>query len=501
MQIGSLIRRAALHYGSAPCLAEGERVVSFCEFDQLTDRLGNALLASGFAPGDRVGVLLPNGVDCLVVYYALAKSGLVRVALNARETLDNHAFKLRDSGSRGVIHNLISAADIARLGVERPIGPAELQTLAASGADAPCAVDRPLDAPYRLGYTGGTTGRSKAVTLTTRGELAELSSFLADLTPDLRRGETFLHAAPIAHASGAFFLPSLTRGLRSLVMAKFDPAEFVTLAARERCEHTFLVPTMLAMVLEAPRVEEADFALRSISYGASPIAPALLKRAEKRFGRIFAQTYGQAESPMVITCLKPEDHDRVGSCGRPFTIVDVAVFDEQDRPLAPGERGEIVCRGPQTMAYYWNNPEATAQAFRNGWLHTGDLGYMDSDGFFYLVDRKNDLLISGGYNVYPREVEDVLLACDGVVEAAVIGLPDEKWGERVYAVVAGRPGLDAEEVMAHVRDKLASYKRPKGIEIWPELPKTSANKILRRAVRDRVVAAMDERAAGKEPLT
>ncbi|HLJ70982.1 MAG TPA: AMP-binding protein [Roseiarcus sp.] len=499
MQIGSLIRRAALHYGAAPCLAEGGRVVSFREFDALTDRLGNALLASGFAPGDRVGVLLPNGVDCLVVYYALAKSGLVRVALNARETLDNHAFKLRDSGSRGVIHNLTSDADIARLGVERPIGPAELQALAASGADAPCAVDRALDAPYRLGYTGGTTGRSKAVTLTTRGELAELSAFLTDLTPDLRRGETFLHAAPIAHASGAFFLPSLTRGLRSLVMAKFDPAEFVALAARERCEHTFLVPTMLAMALEVAGVEEAEFALRSISYGASPIAPALLKRAEKRFGRIFAQTYGQAESPMVITCLKPEDHDRVGSCGRPFTIVDVAVFDEQDRPLPPGERGEIVCRGPQTMAYYWNNPEATAQAFRNGWLHTGDLGYMDSDGFFYLVDRKNDLLISGGYNVYPREVEDVLLACDGVIEAAVIGLPDEKWGERVYAVVAGRSGLDADRVMAHARDKLASYKRPKGIEIWPELPKTSANKILRRAVRDRVVAAMKENAsAGKE---
>ena len=144
---------------------------------------------------------------------------------------------------------------------------------------------------------------------------------------------------------------------------------------------------------------------------------------------------------MVITCLRPKDHDRIGSCGRPFTIVEVAVFDEQDRPLPAGERGEIVCRGPQTMAYYWDNPEATATAFRSGWLHTGDIGYMDDDGFFYLVDRKNDMLISGGYNVYPREVEDVLLSCEGVVEAAVIGLPDEKWGDRVYAVISGRSGL------------------------------------------------------------
>jgi acyl-CoA synthetase (AMP-forming)/AMP-acid ligase II len=278
-------------------------------------------------------------------------------------------------------------------------------------------------------------------------------------------------------------------------MPKFDPAEFVALAAREKCEHTFLVPTMLAMIMETPEVETADFALRSISYGASPIAPALLQRAEKRFGRIFAQSYGQAESPMVITCLKPGDHDRVGSCGRPFTIVEVAVFDDEDRPLKAGERGEIVCRGPQTMAYYWNNPEATAQAFRNGWLHTGDVGYMDSDGFFYLVDRKNDMLISGGYNVYPREVEDVLLACEGVVEAAVVGLPDEKWGDRITAVVSCRPGVEPERIMAHARENLASYKRPKDVEIWPELPKSSANKILRRAIRETLVARINEEAA------
>jgi acyl-CoA synthetase (AMP-forming)/AMP-acid ligase II len=488
MQIGTLIRRAGIYFGDAPCLVEGERVVSFREFDRLTNSLGNALLDAGFAAGDRIGVLLPNGVDCLVAYYALAKAGLVRVGMNTRETLDNHVFKLADSGSRGVIHNLVDATDIARLGVERPIGVEELAGLSASGLDAPCAVDRMLDAPYRLGYTGGTTGRPKAVTLTTRGELAELSAFLTDLTPDLREGETFLHAAPIAHASGAFFLPSLVRGVRSLVMTKFDPAEFLALAERARCEHTFLVPTMLAMAMEAPGIDSARLALRSISYGASPIAPALLQRAEKRFGRIFAQTYGQAESPMVITCLRPEDHDRVGSCGRPFTIAEVAVFDENDRPVAPGEPGEIVCRGPQTMAYYWNNPGATAQAFRNGWLHTGDLGYMDADGFFYLVDRKNDMLISGGYNVYPREVEDVLLGCEGVVEAAVVGLPDEKWGERVYAVVSGRAGLDPDQIIAHARDRLASYKRPKGVEIWPELPKSSANKILRRTIREAIVA-------------
>lgn len=484
MQIGSLIRRAALYYRDATCLTEGDRDISFREFDRLTDVVGNALLARGLEPGDRVGVLLPNSVECLVAYYALAKSGLVRVGMNTRETLENHRYKLADSGSRAVIHD-----DVDGLDVEVAIGSEEFAAMFAHGDDSPCAVDRALDAPLRLGYTGGTTGQAKAVTLTTRGELAELSAFLMDLVEDLEPGNTFLHAAPIAHASGAFFLPALTRGVRSLVMKKFGAAEFVDLAAREQASHSFLVPTMLAMILEQPGIANANFALRKIAYGASPIAPSLLQRAEECFGRIFAQCYGQAESPMVITCLKPADHDRQGSCGRPFTFVECAIFDEEDTPLPPGEVGEVVCRGPQTMAYYWNRPEATEKAFRNGWLHTGDVGYMDEDGFYYLVDRKNDMLISGGYNVYPREVEDVLMSFEGVVEAAVVGLPDEKWGDRVEAVVAGRGELDLDALMAHAKAELANFKRPKAIAQWPELPKSAANKILRREVRDRLLAA------------
>jgi acyl-CoA synthetase (AMP-forming)/AMP-acid ligase II len=484
MQIGTLIRRAATFHGDAACLVEGGRSISFREFDAATDRLGNALLARGLVPGDRVGVLLSNSIECLIAYYAVAKAGLVRVGLNTRETLDNHQYKIDDSGARAVIH-----AGIDGLSAEQLIGPDELERLIADGEQTPCAVDRALDAPYRLGFTGGTTGKSKAVTLTTRGELAELSAFLMDLVPDIRPGDTFLHAAPIAHASGAFFLPCIARGATSIIMPKFDATEFVELAERSQASMTFLVPTMLAMILEEPRLATAKLNLRTISYGASPIAPSVLERAQARFGKVFAQTYGQAESPMVITCLRPADHDRIGSCGRPFTFVDVAVFDDDDRPLPPGEVGEICCRGPQTMAYYWNRPEATEQAFRNGWLHTGDIGRMDEDGFFYILDRKNDMLISGGFNVYPREVEDVLLECDGVVEAAVVGMPDEKWGDRIHAVVAGRADLDPEALLAHARERLANYKRPKSIEIWPALPKSAANKILRREVRDRCIAA------------
>ena len=490
MQIGEIIRRAGVTFGDAPAFVEGSRVVSFRGFDEATDRLGNALLAEGLKPGERVGVLMPNSVDCLVAYYALAKSGLVRVPLNLRETAADHAYKIADSGARAVIHSAEGKTE-----AEMVIGPERFTTLIQNAAPTPCKVDRALDAPYRLGYTGGTTGKPKAVTLTTQGELAELAAFLVDLVPDLGPEATFLHASPIAHASGAFVLPALVKGTRSVIMPKFDAAQFVALSEAARATHTFLVPTMLAMILEEPGLAAAKLALTRICYGASPIAPALLERAIARFGRVFAQTYGQAESPMVITCLKPEDHDRVGSCGRPFFLAEVAVFDDDDRALPPGETGEIVVRGPQLMARYWNRPDATAAAFCNGWLHTGDLGTMDADGFFYILDRKNDMLISGGYNVYPREVEDVLLACEGVVEAAVIGLPDEKWGDRVHAVVAGRAGLDTEAVLKACKGKLANYKCPKAVELWPALPKSPAGKILRREVRDRIVARAQQKVA------
>ena len=484
MQMGTLVGRAALQFGAAPCVTEGDRTLTFRDFDVITNRLANALRARGLETGDRVSVILPNSIDCLICYYAVLKAGLVRVQLNTRETLENHLYKIADSGSRGVIH-----ADIDGVGGEINIGWKELKSMLDSGDDRFCNVARGLDEPLRFGYTGGTTGKPKAVTLTTRTDLVELMAFLTDLVPDIKANDVFLHAAPIAHASGAFFLPALVRGAHSIIMSKFDAGEFLELADRTRAGLTFLVPTMLAIILEHPQIDSKTTHFRRISYGASSISPNLIERAQRRFGKVFAQCYGQAESPMVITCLQPEDHDRIGSCGRPFTVAEVAIFDENDHLLPTGERGEIVVRGPQLMACYWNRPEQTAEAFRNGWLHTGDIGYMDKDGFFYIVDRKNDMLISGGYNVYPREVEDVLLAYPGVVEVAVVGLPDDKWGDRVVAVVSGRTGLDSQALMEFARNNLAAYKRPKAIEIWPELPKSGANKILRRVVRDKIVAA------------
>ena len=483
MDIGSLVRASARRFGDAPALDSDARTLTFAEFDAATDRIGNALLCSGLVPGDRVGVMMPNGVEGLVIYYALAKAGLVRVPLNEKDTAETMSFKIVDADCRGVIHDGPVPTDAPSLIF---VGDAEwVDKTAWRGPSTPCSELRHPEAPYRLGYTGGTTGVPKAVCLTMRGEHAELANFLIDLMPDLRPGDTMLHAAPIIHASGAFFLPTLVRGARNRIMTKFDPSIWLEELERNSAAYTFLVPTMLALALDEPNVTDVDSsALRRLCWGASPIPPSVATRAEEVFGQILAQTYGQSEAPMTISVLQPDEHDRVGSAGRPYTLVDIAVKDDDGNWLKAGEVGEVVTRGQHLMKEYWKRPGLTAETIKDGWLHTGDLGYQDDDGFLFLVDRKNDLIISGGSNVYPREVEDALTSHPAVREAAVVGIPDETWGELIHAVVALRSPVEVDTLLAHASERLPRYARPRSLEVWDELPKSPAGKILRRTVRD-----------------
>ncbi|MDQ0382967.1 AMP-binding protein [Amycolatopsis thermophila] len=487
MQIGDLIRRAGRQFGAAPALIDGDRVVSFAEFDELTDRLGNALLARGLEAGDRVAVLMPNGIDGVVVYYALAKSGLVRVPLNSRETAHELAYKIEDSQARALIH-----AGEAPAPVEVMITAAALPELIASAPADPCDVRRDQDAPLRLAYTGGTTGKPKAVVLTTRSELAEVANFLVDLLPNLHPGSVMLHAAPITHGSGAFFLPHLVKGAPNVILPKYSPAAFLEAARKYRATSTFMVPTMIAMLLEDPATATADLALERLCYGGAPIATTVLRRGIDTLGPVFTQLYGQAEAPLAITCLQPWEHtpDRLAAAGKPYTFVEVQVRDADGKVLGPGEVGEVLTRGPHTMSRYWRRPEATADTIEpDGWLHTGDIGRWDDEGYLHLLDRRHDVIISGGFNVYPREVEDALLGHPAVVAAAVVGLPDEKWGERVAAAVVTRSAADPDDLIAFCADRLAGFKRPRAVEIWPDLPTSPVGKSLRREVRDRMVAA------------
>ncbi|MFF2109246.1 AMP-binding protein [Rhodococcus koreensis] len=487
MQIGDLIRRAGRQYGAAPALIDGDRVVSFAEFDELTDLLGHALLARGLDAGDRVAVLMPNGIDGVVVYYALAKAGLVRVPLNVRETAHEHAYKVEDSQARALVY---AGDPPAR--VELMITADELPGLVAGAPGGPCDVRRDQDEPLRLAYTGGTTGKPKAVVLTTRSELAEVANFLVDLLPNLRPDSVMLHAAPITHGSGAFFLPHLVKGAPNVIVSKFSPGAFLDAAQKYRATSTFMVPTMIAMLLEDPDTATADLALERLCYGGAPIATSVLQRGIDILGPVFAQLYGQAEAPLAITCLQPWEHtpERLTSAGKPYTFVEVQVRAADGTVLGPDEVGEVLTRGPHTMSRYWRRPDATAETIEpDGWLHTGDIGRWDDDGYLHLLDRRHDVIISGGFNVYPREVEDALLTHPAVVEAAVVGLPDDKWGERVAAAVVTRSTAEPDEILEFCADRLAGFKRPRSLEIWPNIPTSPVGKSLRREVRDRMVAA------------
>lgn len=494
MEIGSLIRNSALRFGDAPALECDGRVVSFREFDMATDRIGNALLAQGLSAGDRVGVMLPNGIECLVVYYALAKAGLVRVALNEKDTPEANSYKIDDAECRAIIHTGTAPTDGSSVSFVE--GSEWIEAVAWKGTAERCYVPRDPDAPYRLGYTGGTTGKPKAVTLSMRGEYAEVASFLMDLMPDIGTGETMLHAAPIIHASGAFFLPALARGATNRIITRFEAGQWLEELERSRASYSFLVPTMIALVLDTPNVEDVDAtSLRRLCWGASPIPPSVAERAQGVFGKVLAQTYGQAEAPMAITVLGPEEHHRVGSAGRPYTLMEVGVMNDEGDFLDPGEHGEVVARGQVLMKGYWNRPDLTEKTIRDGWLHTGDIGYLDEQGYLYLVDRMNDKIISGGSNVYPREVEDVLNAHPAVKEAAVVGIPDDTWGELVHAVVAVREDVSGEEIRDFVAERVPRYAKPRSVEIWTELPKSHAGKILRRTVKEREI----ERLKGTSP--
>ena len=489
MQIGDLIRRAGRQFGPAPALVDGDRTVTFAEFDALTDRLGHALLARGLEPGDRVAVLMPNGIDGVVTYYALAKAGVVRVPLNARETAHEHAFKIEDSQARALVYDGVPSAE-----VEIMIPGEELPGMIETAPGGPCDVRRDPDAPLRLAYTGGTTGKPKAVVLTTRSELAEVSNFLVDLLPNLRPDSVMLHAAPITHGSGAFFLPHLVKGAVNVVVPKFSPQAFLEAAQKHRATTTFMVPTMIGMLLEDPATAGADLALERLCYGGAPIATTVLQRGLDVLGPVFTQLYGQAEAPLAITCLQPWEHapDRLTSAGKPYTFVEVDIRNSEGNSLGVGEVGEVLTRGPHTMDRYWRRPEATAETVEpDGWLHTGDLGRWDADGYLHLQDRRHDVIISGGFNVYPREVEDALLAHPAVVEAAVVGLPDSTWGERVTAAVVLRSDAAPDAIRGFCTGRLAGFKRPKAVEIWTDLPTSPVGKSLRREVRDRMLALIE----------
>jgi acyl-CoA synthetase (AMP-forming)/AMP-acid ligase II len=349
-----------------------------------------------------------------------------------------------------------------------------------------------------LFYTSGTTGRPKGAMLTHHVLMMMTMNFYADMSP-LGPEDVILHAAPLSHGSGLYGIPNVAKGAANVILKSksFEPKIVFETIQRRKVTNMFLAPAMIKRLITFPEIDQYDLSsIKCINYGGAPIYEEDLKAAVRKMGQVFVQLFGQAESPMTISYLRKEEHllegteeqmKRLTSAGIPRTDVEVKIFDFNDQELPPGEMGEIVVRGEVVMKGYWRNPEATAETLQGGWLHTGDLGIMDEKGYVYILDRAKDMIISGGENIYSREIEDVILKHPAVYEVAVIGVPDEKWGESVKAIVSLRSGQKTteEDIINFCKQHLASYKKPKSVDFIDAIPKNPYGKVLKRELREK----------------
>lgn len=496
-----MVRAGARRHHDRVAIRYADAALTFGEADRAASRMANALRGMGIEPGERVGLLIGNGLWTVPLDFALLKARACRVPLNARLSAAEHARMLADAGVRTLVYEaaLTGRADelADRLDGLRTIsvgagrtGDADLLAeMTRASATDPRLPARPDDVILAL-YTSGTTGTLKAAQHTQASYAAIVVNILANLLSP-GRDDVMLHAAPLIHASGTFVLPFWLRGAQAAILEGFEPRRYMAAIATSGATHVNLVPTMLQMLLATGGGSAPRGRLRSVVYGASPMPRPVIEEAMAAWGPIFTQYYGQTEAPLCMSVLGPEDHTGpdapLGSCGQPAVDAELRLVDENGTDVAPGEPGEVAVRAPFTMAGYLNAPELNMTTFLDGgWLRTRDVARFDERGFMYLVDRTSDMIVSGAYNVYPREVEDALQAHPDVAECAVVGAPDERWVEAVVAFVVRRPGaaVGADELTAHVRARLAGYKVPKRVEFVDAIPKSAVGKILRRALRD-----------------
>jgi len=499
---GSLVVSAVARFGDAPAIADGNIRWSYREFGAAVGRFVTLFRSVGLAKGGAVSILSGNRAESWAAISAAMVMGLRYTPLHPMAAEDDHAFIIEDAEIDALI---VEAGKFAPRGLAIAARVPGLKHLLSFGAvdgardllaELPHTVSAPLvdegssEEIAWLAYTGGTTGRSKGVMIPHRALVTMTVLLYADWDwpADIR----FLAATPISHAAGVTLYPVMLRGGFVRLVQGFETEAYCRAIEQEKITAAFLVPTLIYTLIDAAEIR-ARFDLASLDmiiYGAAPMSPDRLREGMRIFGKVFVQLYGQTEAPQIITSMRKIDHDdskpgRLGSCGRPNPLVDVKLFDADMREVARGEPGEICVRGTLVMNGYWKRPEATAEALRGGWLHTGDVAVQDAEGYLYIVDRTKDMIISGGFNIYPREVEDALMAHHAVASAAVIGIPDDKWGEAVKAFVVLKPGADtsATELQAHVKGKRGAPWSPKTIDFVDTIPVTGLGKIDRKVLR------------------
>mgnify|MGYP003638634475 CR=1 FL=1 len=475
-------------------LAVAHGMAPFASWRELRQRAEKLAAGIGLPPSSRVAIVSKNCPEYIEILFACWAAGLVVVPINAklhkREVSELLEFS---KASMVFVSEEIETCSHWNATV---IGSDAYETLLCNEPREP--VDRQADDPAWIFFTSGTTGRAKGATLTNRNLTAMVAAHLADFEA-LDSTDSILHAAPMSHGSGLYILPYVARAAAQIIPRtdSFDPAAILELCDHYQGVGMFLAPTMLQRLRNAAeRAGTVPDGLRSIIYGGGPMHLEELKRCKKIFGNTLCQLYGQGEAPMTITGLNHENHlsndDRIlRSAGWPRLGVEIAIWDENDMSVPDGVAGEIVCRGDVVMSGYWEDEKATADTIRSGWLKTGDIGVLSEEGYLTLQDRSKDMIISGGSNIYPREVEEILLQADNVSEVCVLGLPDEEWGEKVAAVVvaAQNTRLDEDALDALCLQSLARFKRPKIYYFWDKLPKNSYGKISKRTVRELLLTA------------
>jgi fatty-acyl-CoA synthase len=506
-----LLAQTAALFPDRPGLIQGERVWTWREIDSHVNALVSGLRALGLCAGDKLLVQSRNNLAMFVSAWAAFRMGAVWVPTNFRLTPPEIAYLGTSSKATVMLAEDCFAAHVDAVRAESPhlrqvvtfgqprSGELGFDDLIATHASAACEMaDVDADTPLWYFYTSGTTGRPKAATLT-HGQLAfVVTNHLADLIPGTDENDCSIAVAPLSHGAGIHALLNVARGAPTVLMPsdRLDPETFWQLVAKHRVTNLFTVPTIVKMLVEHPAIDEYDHrSLRHVIYAGAPMYRADQKRALQKLGPVLVQYFGLGEVTGCITVLPPSMHAvddddpnaNIGSCGRPRTGMQVAILDNDLQPVPTGNVGEICCRGPAVFAGYFDNPEATEKALRGGWFHTGDLGRLDERGLLYITGRESDMYISGGSNVYPREVEEVLLTHPDVAEVAVLGVPDAKWGEvGVAVVVASRPGLHADELLAHLEGRCAKYRWPRQFFFWDELPKSGYGKVTKKEIRARL---------------
>lgn len=489
--LAGMVRELAATRPGAPAVTLGETTRTFAELDERSSRVAQALLGAGVGPGDRVGVLDKNAPTFFEVVLGAAKVGAVTVGLNFRLAAPEVADVVADCAPALVVVDP-AFTDLLPAGPARVVLGPEYESWLGGAEDPGGGLDP--DAPVLQLYSSGTTGRPKGAVLTSANLL--WTPRMGAEFYGMDAGTVNLVPAPLFHIGGAgYALTALGQGGHTVLVRDMDPVAVLGLMERHRVTHTFLVPAVVQMLAESPALPGTDLsALRRIAYGAAPMGETQLRKAIALFGCDFMGVYGMTETAGSVVSLQPEDHDPGGpragllrSVGRPLPWVELRVVDPATGTDAEvGGVGEIWVRSGQTTAGYWGQPELTAETITDdGWLRTGDAAYLDAEGYLFLHDRMKDMVVSGGENVYPAEVENVLHAHPGVLEAAVIGVPSDRWGETVKAVVVRRPGtvLDGAELVAFARERLAHYKCPTSVDFADELPRNASGKVLKKVLR------------------